>query len=130
MSETTDGNPKRGDRKHRGVYEHPKGSDVYWVVYFDESGRRHREKVGPKSLAKALYEKRKTQVRERRFFPERIRRRDWLLRDVIDDYLMRNKNRLRWFDHYERYGEAWKEAFKGRTLAQILPGDVDRYVAT
>ena len=116
-------------KKHRGVYESPKGSDVYWVVYFDENGHRHREKVGPKSLALKVYQKRKNEIQERRFFPERIRRRDWLLADVIDDYLKRNENRLRWFDHYERYGTAWKGAFKGRTLAQILPGDVDRYVA-
>jgi integrase len=48
---------------------------------------------------------------------------------VIDDYLARNKGKLRWFDHYERYGRTWKTAFPGRPLAQLLPGDVERYVA-
>jgi integrase len=37
--------------------------------------------------------------------------------------------KLRWFDHYERYGRTWKAAFPGRTLAQVLPGDVERYIA-
>ena len=128
MRDSDDANDRR-DKKHRGVYERPRGSDVYWVVYFDESGRRHREKVGPKSLALKVYQKRKNEIQERRFFPERIRRRDWPLAGVIDDYLKRNEDRLRWFDHYKRYGVAWKAAFKGRLLAQILPGDVDRYVA-
>src|SRR5262245_62973331 len=116
-------------RKPRGVYEHPKGSGDWWVSFFDEHGRRHRQKVGPKALAIKVYQKRKTEVQELRFFPERLRRRDWLLAAVIDDYLARNKGKLRWFDHYERYGRTWKHAFRGRTLAQILPGDVERYVA-
>ena len=120
---------RRDARTHRGVYEHPKGSGVHWILYYDANGRRHREKVGPKKLAGELYEKRKTDVRERRFFPERLRRRDWLLDKVIDDYLVRHKDRLRWFGHYERYAGTWKAAFKGRTLTQILPGDVDRCVA-
>jgi hypothetical protein len=74
-------------------------------------------------------QKRKTAIHERRFFPERLRRRDWLLADVIDDHLARNRNTLRWFDHSERYGAIWKAAFPGRTLTQIVPGDVERYVA-
>jgi site-specific recombinase XerD len=30
---------------------------------------------------------------------------------------------------YKRYGRYWKEAFPGRTLAQITTGDVERYQA-
>ena len=116
-------------RRQRGIFERPRGSGIWWACYFDEHGKRHREKVGPKGLAAKVYQKRKTEVQERRFFPERMRRRDWLLADVIDDYLARNKGKLRWFDHYERYGRTWKAAFPGRTLAQILPGDVERYIA-
>jgi site-specific recombinase XerD len=41
---------------------------------------------------------------------------------VIDDYLTRNRGKLRSFDHYERYGRTWKKAFPARTLTQILPG--------
>jgi hypothetical protein len=29
----------------RGVYEHPAGSDVWWINYYI-AGRRHREKLG------------------------------------------------------------------------------------
>ena len=53
MSETTDRHEKRGAKKHRGVYEHPKGSDVYWVVYFDEHGRR-RDRADRRSNNRAL----------------------------------------------------------------------------
>jgi len=99
------------------------------VCYFDENGRRHREKVGPKALATKVYQKRKNEVQERRFFPERIRRRDVLLADFFKDYLARVKGRLRCYREYERYAKRLASAFPGRTLRQLLPGDIDRYVA-
>ncbi len=128
MSDTERSGRSRGKRS-RGIYEYPKGSGAWWVCYFDEHGRRHREKVGPKALAAKVYQKLKTEIAERRFFPDRLRRRHYLLADVIDDFLSRNRDRLRAFGHYCRHGRTWKAAFPGRTLAQVLPGDVERYVA-
>ncbi len=125
-------NADADDRKRnapRGVFERPTGSGVWWVCYFDEKGKRHREKVGPKGLATKVYQKRKNEVQERRFFPERIRRREIPLAAVIDDYLKREEGRLRWMDHYSRYGKLWKAAFSGKTLREIVPGDVERYAA-
>ena len=116
-------------RTARGVFEKEPGSGVWWVRYADENGRLHREKVGPKGLARKVYEKRKTEVQERRFFPERIRRRETMLADFIDDYLSRVKGKLRSYRDYVRNGSVWKAVFKGKTLRQILPGDIDRYVA-
>ena len=117
-------------RRERGVFERPPDSGVWWVRYTDEHGRLHREKVGPKGLAKKVYEKRKTEVAERRFFPERIRQRDVLLRDVITDYLERAESKLRHFYHYQRYGRYWKRVLGGKGLRQILPADIERYVAS
>jgi len=126
---TTNESTTKRTGSDRGVFERPKGSGVWWVRYHDESGREHREKIGPKALAKKVYAKRKTEVTERRFFPESIGRRDTLLADHIDDVMKRAKGRIRAFSDYERYGRYWKEAFPGRTLAQISPGDVERYQA-
>lgn len=53
----------------RGVFEKKKGSNVWWVNYY-ENGRQHREKVGRKSTAIALYQKRKTEILEGKFFPQ------------------------------------------------------------
>jgi len=55
--------------RQRGIFEEIRGSGIWWICYFDEQGRRHREKVDPKKLAIAACQKRKTEVRERRFFP-------------------------------------------------------------
>lgn len=46
----------------RGVFEHPAGSGIWWINYYVE-GTRHREKVGRRSDALALYQRRKTDAR-------------------------------------------------------------------
>lgn len=120
---------RSGKRRARGVFERPKASGVWWVRYHDENGREHREKVGPKALALKVYTKRKNQIAERRFFPERIRRRDVLLSAMLKDYLRRVEGRLRCYREYERYARNWTAAFPGRSLRELLPGDIERYVA-
>jgi len=127
MSGTED--KKSKPAKVRGIFERPTGSGIWWVCYFDQYGRRHREKVGPKKLAVDVYQKRKNDVREARFFPDQIRRREITLSDMIDDYLERTRGKLRWFSHYKRYGGRWKDALGDSTLRQIVPGDVDRVIA-
>ena len=56
----------------RGIFERPNESGIWWIRYCDQFGKLHREKVGPKSLALAAYQKRKTEIREGKFFPEKI----------------------------------------------------------
>src|SRR4029453_6546287 len=129
MPSTLDRDDARKRKQHRGVYEHPKGSGVWCVCFFDEHSRRHRQKVGPKALAIKVYQKRKTEVQERRFFFPRLRRRDVLLTDFFKDYLARVHGRLRCYREYERYAKRLGGAFPGRTLRQILPGDIERYIA-
>ncbi len=43
--------------------------------YHDAQGREHRERVGSRTLAREVYEKRKTEIREQRFFPERLEKK-------------------------------------------------------
>lgn len=49
-----------------GIFERPKGSGTWWILYYHE-GKRHREKVGPKKLALAAYQQRKTESRQGKF---------------------------------------------------------------
>lgn len=65
----------RKSGRARGVFERPKGSGAWWARYCDQYGRLHREKVGPKSLALEVYRKRKTEVREAKFFPESLKKK-------------------------------------------------------
>jgi len=124
-----DENPKKENKSRaRGVFERPKRSGTWWVRYTDENGRLHREKVGTKALALKVYQKRKNEVQERRFFPERIGRRDVLLADFIDQYLDTVKAKASYTNRVH-YAALWKAALKGKTLRQVLPGDVERYKA-
>ena len=72
MAKEGKGGSRRRQRQSRGVFERPKDSRVWWVRYHDQHGREHREQVGYKGLAADVYRKRKTEIAERRFFPERI----------------------------------------------------------
>ncbi len=60
-------------KKSRGVFEKVPGSGVWWIQYFDTSGRRRREKVGPKAAAKALVETRRSDARLGIKMPENLR---------------------------------------------------------
>jgi integrase len=51
-----------------------------------------------------------------------------LLADMIDDCIDRAKA-LRAWKEYERAGRYWKELFPNRTLGEIVPGDIERYMA-
>jgi hypothetical protein len=71
MSEADESGTRHGKRRRRGIFERPQASGVWWVRYHDQHGREHREKVGPKGLALKVYHKRKNEIAEHRFFPER-----------------------------------------------------------
>lgn len=74
-------------KKTRGVYEKVPGSGTWYIHFYDQHGRRHREKVGPKSLAIAAYQRRKSDIRAGKFFPEQIRPRTVLFDHLAADAL-------------------------------------------
>jgi len=75
----------------RGVYEHPLGSDVWWINYYI-AGRRHREKVGTRGKATALYQKRKSDARAGIKLPDSLRvKKAVLFSDLADDAMVYSK---------------------------------------
>jgi len=52
-----------------GVFEKVPESGVWWIVYYDQFGKRHREKAETKSAAITLYGKRKQQALEGKKLP-------------------------------------------------------------
>jgi integrase len=110
----------RKDGKDRGLYEHPTRSGIWWICYFDANGRRHRERAGSKGFARKLYEKRKTEIREERFFPPQ-RRRTVLFEELLENYQRACTGAHR--------GEAWgperyrrlSQAFGSQPAAAITP---------
>jgi integrase len=113
-------------KKQRGIFERPARSGIWWICYFDQFGRKHREKVGMKQSAIAAYQKRKTEVREGRFFPKASKSGvlfDEIGKDALD-YSKANKCA----DAYRI--DKWHCAvilswFKGRVAKEIVPQEID-----
>ena len=113
----------------RGVLERPKGSGVWWAVWYDEYGHKRRKKCGPKRLAIQFRAKMLNEVFERLHFPNRFRHQNVLVADAIEDYLTRKRGVLRSLVNWERYAKQWKATFAGKILRQVVPGDIERYAA-
>lgn len=110
----------------RGLFQRGK---VWGIRYVDEHGREHREMVGTsKALARETYQRRKAAVAERRFNPEKFRRRVVLLSSALDDYLERRKDRAG-IRNMRRIAQRWKDALGTKPLRQVRAADVDRYRA-
>jgi integrase len=111
--------------KVRGVYEHPKGTGVWWIHYY-EHGRRHRERIGSYRLAVAVLEKRRTEIREGRYFDNR-RNRTPLFDDLLDDYRewanLEGKAIINGQGCYERL----LAYFGGKRADSIALADVERF---
>src|SRR5665213_340972 len=81
----------RIERKVRGVFEHPAGSEVYWIHYYAD-GKRHREKVGRKGDAIKLYQMRKADTLAGRKLPQLRNTKAVTVSDLIDLALEATKN--------------------------------------
>src|SRR5207244_5673626 len=113
-------------KKHRGVYEHPAGSGVWWIHYYDANRRRHREKVGGKQAAIHRYQQRKTEAREGRLpTPQRSVAFDVFVRE----YLEGERLRLRAYSEYERHGRVWIARLAYRPLRSIIPLAIQEFAS-
>ncbi|RRA49008.1 site-specific integrase [Acidipila sp. EB88] len=68
----------------RGVYEHPAGTGIWHIHYYDAQGKRHREKIGKKSDAIRIYQSRKADAAVGRKMPELRRSARVTISDLID----------------------------------------------
>ena len=117
--------------KQRGVFEKVPGSGVWWILYYDQYGRRHREKVGAKKLAVSAYQKRKTEIRESRFFPEKLNKREVDFPEIAKDALEYAKEHKA-ADSYR--ADRWHMEtilgwFRERAATDVTPQDIERRVA-
>ncbi|NMA27447.1 MAG: site-specific integrase [Burkholderiales bacterium] len=117
----------RSGGEDRGLFERPAGSGVWWVLYYDREGRRHRERVGSKSAALEVYQQRKTEIRLHKFDPEGVtRRRVLTVKGLLERYLpeMEKKNSAKDDRRYARY---WLEHMGSTPADQVKPENVDKW---
>jgi site-specific recombinase XerD len=116
--------------KVRGVFERPKGSGIWWIRYADQYGRIHREKIGPRGLAIEAYRKRKAQIKEGNYFPEKMQRRHMLFEDMASMYLEDHSrvNKRSYRDDCQRM-RRFTDEFSNKALREITIQDVERLKA-
>jgi hypothetical protein len=95
------------------------------IHFYDASGKRHREKAGTKSVANALYRKRKLEALEGRKLPENLRRVPVSFREIAQhalNYADRHKRSAR--NDHSRMGQLL-EWFGNRAADSITPEEID-----
>jgi integrase len=107
----------------RGVFVR-KGE--YWIRYTDQHGKLHREKVGPfLEQAKGAVEKRRSEVRELKFLPEKLKQRSVLFGEIAKGYLRHAQARKRTWREDEDHLQLLLEDLKDTPIAELTPGRLE-----
>jgi hypothetical protein len=115
-------------RLPRGVFERRPGE--YWIRYADRQGNIRREKIGP-FLKQAVrgYQKRKCQLLEGKFFPEKLNERILMFSEVAQDFLKHSKQTKRSHGHDEGRMQTLLRLWRHCPLAELCPGRIERDLA-
>lgn len=112
-------------KKIRGVYEDPKGSGIWWCQHF--TPKRTRERVGRKSDAIALYQKRRADYRAGLKMPS-LKRSRVTFSELIDlalDFARENGRLMR---NYEGPGELLRADLGNLSAEELRPADIADWV--
>lgn len=110
--------------KTRGVFER---AGVWWIRWTCRQGHLHRERIGPKSVAKDEYAKRKVQAKTEGFCLARVtRERAVPFSELVDDYTryQASHNRHPRNDAF-RIGW-WRDRWRDRAVSEITRQDVEQ----
>lgn len=117
----------RGKKLPRGVFVR---EGLYWIRFADRRGKIRREKVGPYlEQAKAAYQKRKSEVRELKFFPEKMRQRVILFGELVGEYLQYARRTKRDWSHDDARLQVLLETWKDVPAADLTPGQIESVLA-
>jgi integrase len=117
----------RAPKKARGLMERPPGSGVWWINYY-VGGKQHREKVGRRSDAVALYQKRKSEARITKKAPELLPGKVVTFGHLMQDAVEYAKTHSRTLPDYKWKQRALTDPFGSRTAADITPQDIDKWL--
>lgn len=119
---------KPESKKLRGVYEHPPKSGIWWVQHFDADGRRRREKIGLKSEAIKLAEKRRNERREGKKLPENLRSRAVTFREIAQTALEYSRDEKRSYRSDEHRMRPLVAQFGNRQAESILREEFEEWL--
>jgi hypothetical protein len=114
--------------KKRGVFEKEPGSGLWWIQYFDSEGRRRREKIGSRSAAIKLVEKRRTDVRAGVKMPENFRAKPITFGELAQDALKWSRAYKKSFIDDKVRMQPLIAEFGDRPAEQITAGDSRKWL--
>ena len=121
---------ERRESKQRGVFEKVPGSGIWWIRYFDQFGKKRREKAGSKSVAIKLYGKRKQQVLEGKKLPELFRKPSINFGQLSDDALAYSKrNKRSYKTDLPRFANL-KDWFGKHPADDLTPKEIENRLAS
>ena len=115
--------------KQRGIFEKEPGSGIWWICYFDQFGKKRREKAGTKSVAIKLYGKRKQQVLEGKKLPEIFRTPSVNFGQLADDALAYSKRNKRSYKTDVPRFARLKEWFGAYPAEELTPKEIENRLA-
>jgi len=111
-------------RLPREVFER---DGLFWIRYTDQNGKIHREKVGPFiKQAQSAYQKRKSEVREGKFFPEKVTQRPVLFSEVAKEFLVYSRSFKRSHGHDTGRMETLLRLWRDVPAADLTPGRLEK----
>jgi integrase len=115
--------------KQRGIFEKHPGSGIWWICYFDQFGKKRREKAGTKSVAIKLYGKRKQQVLEGKKLPENFRKPSVKFSQLLDDALAYSKRNKRSYKTDIPRIASLKDWFGSHPAEELTPKEIESILA-
>lgn len=120
---------KKTPAKERGLFEKPPGSGIWWVRWYDEHGKVHREKAGRRDTAKKIYASRTADAWNRRKTPQ-LRQRDLTVADMVKQYepeiLSKNQRSKA---EYKRHGSVWTDQLGDAKASAVTAGEIEAWKA-
>ena len=120
---------EEGPVKQRGIFEKAPGSGIWWICYFDQFGKKRREKAGTKSVAIKLYGKRKQQVLEGKKLPEIFRKPSVDFAQLADDALAYSRRNKRSYKTDIPRFASLKEWFGSHAAEELTPKEIEHRLA-
>jgi integrase len=102
---------------------------IWWIRYFDQFGKKRREKAGSKSVAIKLYRKRKQQVLEGKKLPENFRKPSIKFSELLNDALVYSKRNKRSYKTDVPRFASLKEWFGSHPAEELTPKEIENVLA-
>ena len=114
----------------RGLWEREPGSGVWWIRFRDTDGKLHREKVGRKSDAEALLNKRRNERRVGKKMPENVRTAPVKFTELAD-YITEEYSKAHHSDsrNVKQRLEKLKTHFGDCVAESIKPAEIDNWLS-